>query len=509
MIDVSRFRLLPFKHQIIGIEKLLENSFFFLADEMGAGKTKQTIDAAQILYEKNVINKVLILAPNSVKSVWFDPTLGELSKNLWLDLFSTVQEFHARNRKWDWKPEGTFNRIPLEWCITNYEFIRSKNRLEQLLPFCSQKTLLICDESSSIKSHRAEQTKATLQIRKLCGRVVLLNGTPIANSPMDMFSQGQILDPKILSCKSYFHFRGRYAIMGGWQNKQIIQYQNLEDLQARFKPFVLRRLKKDCLDLPKSLPPITLTVTLSEATWKIYKEMRDDMVAWLSDSTVASASQAAVKSMRLAQITSGFLGGIEEMPDEDTDIDNPPIATIQEIGREKLDFLIAWHKDRLIEDLNLKLVVSCRFIPELARFLKVQQQEFPTQAVGCCAGKSLLGLGKKVEREQVLRFLDPRTTPPGQVTVGMTYGTGGLGHNFTASHTMVNMSSDYAPWRYEQAAARLDRPGQVVPVSYFDIVAEGPKGQKTIDHIIVKARRNKEEINSWTTAAWIRALTEE
>jgi hypothetical protein len=380
------------------------------------------------------------------------------------------------------------------------------------MKYATPQTLLVLDESSAVKSHRAQQMKACHKLRKKCGRVVILNGTPVANTPMDMYAQGEILSPDILEVKSYFHFRARYAVMGGWQQKQIIEYQRLDDLQDRFKPYVLRRLKKDCLDLPPVLPAVTLTVPLEPSTWKIYKAMRDEMVAWLSDSTVSVASQAIVKSMRLAQITSGFLGGVvEEIVDVDDNNENvtESYTQVEEVGREKLDFILQWHKDQLAIDPNLKLLVWSRFIPELTRYLKEVQKTFPTHKIGCVAGKALLGMKKREERDAAMRLLDPRTAPSGPVTVGGTLGTGSLGHNFTACHTTVSMSSDFSPWKKEQADARVDRPGQVHAVSNFDIVATGPNGQKTIDHHITKARRSKEDIAKWTTAAWIHALTEE
>lgn len=536
-LDFSRCRLVPMPdgtmsgvkaHVKYGVRCIVANPYFFLTDEMGGMKSAQAIISAEFLREFEVINKVIVLAPASVRPVWFDPELGELAKHLWFDQRNPITEYHARERSWIHEIKSETRG--LQWIISNYEFIRSGDRIDKLLALADEETFLICDESSALKNPKAVQFKAALELRKKCGRVLQLNGTPIANTPMDLFAQGELMDLEILAAPSptfpkrpirkynFYNFRARYAILGGWQNKQIIKFQNLEDLQERFKPYTLRRLKKDCLDLPEALPPVALAVPLKEETWKIYKQMRDEMVAWISTNTVAAASQAAVKTMRLAQITSGFLGGLEEAPERQLDFtggpeddipENRAIALTQEIGREKLDFLFELYKDWIIADPNLKLLVWCIFIPELERLLKEYRAKYPKTNIGCCAGPSLLGKGKKIEREEVLRLLDPRTAPSGPVFVGGTSGTGGLGHNFTACHTVVNMSFDYSYFKAEQAAARVDRPGQVVPVSTFDLVATGPQGQKTTDHIRIKARRNKAEVAQWTASDWIHAIMEE
>ena len=522
-INPAIFRQAPFKHQLIGMEALLRNEYFMLGDEMGAGKTFQTIGAAQLLYQAEQITRVVVVAPASVVDVWFNQELGELAKHLFVP--STIQHFHGRWRGWNYG-EGTER---LAWIISNYEFIRAEHRLEELLDFCTMKTMLVLDESSAIKNYRAAQTRACANLRRQCGRVVLLNGTPIANSPMDMYSQGLVMHPDILCCRGITHFRARYAEMGGYEVKtpwgsratQIVGWKNLDDLQRRFAPFVLRRLKKDCLDLPPVLPPVIQTATLTEPTWKLYKEMRDSMVAWLNDLTVSVAPQTITKVMRLSQITSGIIGGVEaEIPEglnDDRpawlpDVVDPPVvdsSPLQEVGREKLDVHLEWLDQMLEEDPDLKLLVWCRFIPELRRLLKEWKIKFPNAKIGAIAGQSMLGQPKKDERAEALRLLDPRTAPTGPVFVGGTYGTGSLGLNLTACHTMVNLSFDYSYWKSVQSAARVDRPGQTSPISMFDVVAEGPRGQRTIDHTIVKALRDKSDIAIWTTSAWVKALMEE
>ena len=544
---VGRCRIEPFDHQIIGVETMRKRPFFLLADEMGAGKSKQSIDLAQVLhvYDKKV-NRVIIITDASIRPVWVDPEFGELAKHLWKGVASRVVEYHTKMKVWESEP-GT--PPTLDWLVTNYDYIidvekdrKGKiigGRLKELMDYANGETLLILDESSAVKSYKAARSKACEKIREQCGRVVLLNGTPIPNSPADLYMQGQIMHPAILDCSGITRFRARYAVMGGYvvetrwgkHATQVVRWQNLEDLQRRFAPYVLRRLKKDCMDLPEQLPPVTLTAVMKPDTWKIYKSMRDDMVAWIG-SGVASTQQVIAKIMRLAQITSGFLGGIEEFQDvidarghEESHPDWIPTlplefelkapARVQEVGTEKLDMFLDWLDQRLIEDPEMKLIVWCRFRPELERLVKTLRTKYgnglllPSGVRYDLQVEAMHGDQKPADRERALRLLDPRTTCAGPGIVAATVGTGGKGHTFTAAHTVVNMSFDYSLEKYLQARDRVHRFGQKHPVSNFDIVCVGPSGQKTIDHIVIRSRYSKESLADLTTSAWVHALQEE
>lgn len=515
---LSRCRIQPYAHQIVGVEKIVANPFFLLADEMGAGKTMQAIVAAQLLYAANQIDRVIVVAPASVRAVWFDEELGELAKYLWKDIAHIVTEFHARERTWIF---GESPHKPLVWLVTNYDFIRSKNRLQQLKGYCSKRALLICDESSKVKNHKAQQTKAVKELRKLCGRVLMLNGTPIANSPRDMYSQGNILHPKILETPYVYQFDARYAVKGGWENRQDIGWKNLDDMQNRFKPYTLRRLKTDCLDLPEKLPPVILTATLTEETWRIYKAMRDELIAWLDNPRAHSvAAQAIVKALRLAQITAGFLGGVQQsfepegrpewVPFSETECtdfldlpDSPQETVAQVIGREKLDVYLEWVEQQLVADPSFKLLTWCKFRPELFRVHAELSTKFPL-----VTARTLHGDQRRTDREEAVRLLDIRTAPEGAAVLIGTPGTGAMGHSFVACHTVMYLS-DCTLFEYLQSQDRVHRPGQTHAVSYFHILAAGPKGQRTIDHTMFKARQAKQDLATWTTAAWRDALLAE
>src|SRR5207253_2098971 len=129
--------------------------------------------------------------------------------------------------------------------------------------------------------------------------------------------------------------------------------------------------------------------------------------------------------MRLAQITSGFVGGLqpelieqEERPAFLDQIDPvlPSKLPIQWVGRAKLDGVLEFIEEQLIADPGLKLLVWSRFLDELERFFG-EAAKFNTM-LGSITGKSMLGKRVSEERADALRLLDPRTAPAGPALVG-------------------------------------------------------------------------------------------
>lgn len=546
-------------HVKVGVRALLANPYFALFDEMGGMKSAQTIIAAQFLWQQDVIDRVIVIAPSSVRDVWFDQDVGELSLHGFDQLPMRVSEFHAKIRQWDtgnWSGQSR----QLRWIITNYEFIRSKARLQQLKLYAGPRTLLVLDESSAIKSKTAIQSKACLELRRACGRVVLLNGTPIADTPLDLMNQANMLHPSILETSYLTQFRDRYCVMATHGKfPQIVGWKNLDDLQRRLAPYVLRRLKEHCLDLPPKLPPVVIDVKL-KTSWPLYQSMKKDMIAWIGDNIASISPQAIVRDTRLTQITSGFLGGVEEvyeerqdtlpefMQEEDwflegehkagdvidlpgsfldgvvlqqggadalnaqadhvrahTPAPRPLLKGVQEIGTEKLDVLLDFYAERLAQDPTFKLVVWTRFRPELDRLLTAFEARFPHVRTAALKGEQ-----KKAERAFALRLLHPRTAVRDQPAfLAGIVGTGAMGHNFTAAHVVVYMSHDPSLFKHMQSRDRNHRPGQTKAVSYYYLVATGPDGQKTIDHTILVALKNKEDLATWTAKAWLDVLQAE
>lgn len=475
----------PYKHQEEGIKLLLEHDYFGLFHEMGCGKSLQVVHAACKLQEQGKIDVVLVVAPAAVRSVWINPEFGEVKKHAFVP--SMVCEYH-NPVKVIWSDKDA----RLVWFVTNYEFVRSETHRKNLLKLLKgRKVMMVADESSLLKNRSAAQTKACLKIGLECDRRVILNGTPIANNPLDLWSQMQFLSKDILPYANYYSFRATFARMAPHCSfPKILGWQNLDRLQDQIAPYVIRREKKDCLDLPEKIFTIR-EVPLTADTWKVYTQMREEAVVWM-DENPSMAAQAGVKVLRLSQIAGGFLGGFQT--DED------PEPQVKEIGREKLNVLREYVTSLLADKPNLKIIVWGRFRAELERVYTEFADIIPTYL--------LYGGQTKDDRSSAIdRF--SRVEDKGPALLAAQVRAGGLGLNLVAADHVVYLSNDFSLMTRLQSEDRNHRPGQRNNVLYLDLIATGPKGEKTIDSTVLAALKSKNDLATWTSSAWKRALTED
>jgi hypothetical protein len=170
----------------------------------------------------------------------------------------------------------------------------------------------------------------------------------------------------------------------------------------------------------------------------------------------------------------------------------------KELSREKLDAFLLWLD--LLPTPPDRLIVWCRFRPELIRTTKALQSRYPKVL-------NLWGGQTPDERREVKKLLAPGSTERGAV-VGIS-GTGAASLNFSGANIMVFMSHDPALIKRTQSIGRIERPGQTQPMLIVDVVARGPKGQKTYDHRAISALRSKQDMSTWTVNQWRAILMEE
>lgn len=521
-VDIDRGRVFP--------------RCYFLADEVGAGKSKQVVDASQFLYSgvffpradldvqrtnTHIIDTVLTVGPAQGRGVWGDPdpALGEVARHGWKTIDNHLAEYSVR------RPRIKLAANALNWIVTNYEFIRRTERLTPLLnALVNLRFWLVCDEAWALSDVHTDQWKAVNKIRQLAQRVVLLNGTPVTDTPLDLYGQAWLLHPDIIGIRSprtggpiFSHFRSKYAMMKPNTSFPVVTgWQNLEELRAKVEPYALRRETRDCFDLPEELEPILLEARLSDETWRLYRQMREELIAWLSDGNASIAQQAIVKTLRLAQITSGFIGGVQSLDetgflDFNTNLVVPggiekPVVAVQEVGREKLDTLLGFLRG--LHRQPERVLVWARFRPEIER----TAAEFnPLNPADHLARRShmLYGSQSHDDRMAAIRSLNPDIDPGERVIMTGSRAAGGAALNLSGASLEVNLSYSFLLREYLQARGRTARPGQRNRLQRVDIVATGPKGQKTVDHHVLSSLRQKQDVARWTTATWRQKLLEE
>ena len=508
-LDPSLFKTPPYRHQLEGIKSLITHPAFALWDEMGSGKTAQVINAACALHRASEIDCVLVIAPASVRSVWLNETYGEIKKHAWRP--SIVCEYHSQT-KIVWQTGDPTDAHRLTWIVTNYEYVRPTNgqnhRSDNLAFLLNnyKRVMMVLDESSSIKSSSSSQYKAVKELRQLCARCVILNGTPISNNPLDLWAQLDVLDKNILGShyRNFYHFRYTHCNFGGWRNKQILGWRDLDRMQAVIAPYCLRRLKRDCMDLPPKLggldgTPIIREVPLQQRTWSLYKHLRNEAILSLPDTPEILESNGAVRMLRLAQITSGHIS--RQQSGETLDPQQPLLLEplIDIISHEKLDYTVDYLKEWSSAEAS---IVWCRFRPERERLAKLLRD------AGITTYEIYGGQGAK-EREVAKQAFLPTARGTGRRVLIAQPHAGGKGLDFSAATEAIYQSNDWSlEWR-QQSEDRSHRGGTIERVTYLEILATGPNGQKTIDHTILNALRGKQNLAAWTCAAWRKALMEE
>ncbi|HLU50393.1 MAG TPA: SNF2-related protein, partial [Planctomycetota bacterium] len=163
--------------------------------------------------------------------------------------------------------------------------------------------LSVCDESHRIKSPTSKIARFShLRLRPVSKKRVCMTGTLLPHSPLDIVGQYAFLDPKIFGPWQTGFLR-RYAIMGGYENRQVVRWENADELREKIALLELRARSEDVLSLPPS-QHVELPVSLPSKALSIYRLLEDEFLAEVDAGTITAAN-AMVKLLRLQQVTGG------------------------------------------------------------------------------------------------------------------------------------------------------------------------------------------------------------
>lgn len=438
--------------------------------EMGCGKTLTTIAVAGALYNLGKIDRVLVVAPTSVCSVW-PHDLNQFAAFPWearVLLGDKKKRLKALNELENWPFKA------LRIAVINYESTHREGIYEALAAY--KPDLIVCDESQRIKNPSAAQSKALHKLGDAAPFRMILSGTPVQNNAVDLYSQYRFLDPAVYGA-NFYAFKNRYCIMGGYGQHQIVGYRNMDELVEKEHSVAYRVTKEECLDLPQQTF-INRYVQFTDAEQAIYEQLRKSSFLELETGENVTATTILTMYLRLMQLTGGFLTA-----DEST---RP-----KQVNTAKLDAL-ADIVDDYVVDAGKKLVIFARFRAEIAaieNLLRLRKIQYG----------SIYGDVPMEERGKIVE--DFQTNPDTKVFVAQIQ-TAGLGITLHAASTAVFYSYDYNYANYAQALARIHRIGQRFPVTYIHLVVDG-----SIDEKILAALENKEDMAKTVVDSWRDVLT--
>lgn len=419
---------------------------------LGMGKTVITLTAVwNLLLDSFLVRRVLIIAPLRVAR---DTWPAEAAKWDHLDGLTVAVAVGSKSDRLNALAQSAMvtviNRENVPWLVRHFG---------GGWPF----DMIVIDELSSFKNHRAQRFKALATVRPSITRIVGLTGTPASNGVMDLWAQFRLLDEGQRLGRFISHYRNRWFVPDKRNGMQIFTYKPRagaeDEIYAAIGDITLSMRTTDHLQLP-ALTVTTTAVTLSGGERAVYERLRDEMVLDL-DGQIVDAANAAALSGKLLQLASGAIYDGH--------------GNVIEVHDRKLDAL-----EDIMEAANGQpLLVAYWYRHDLQRITKrfPQARELKTSA----------DIEAWNARQIPLALIHPASA--------------GHGLNLQAGgNLLVWFSLTWSLELYQQTNARLYRQGQSEPVTITHLATTG-----TLDEAVLAALESKD----LTQAALIDAVTHE
>lgn len=413
--------------QLEGINKAWPKPNFALFWVMGAGKTLSTIAINNLRRTYGMIDRLLIICPTSIKGVW-------------------SKEFE----RYSALPHHLFvlesgGKVPTKWTdfpimVVGVEALSQGGAFDKAMEFVKGgRCLSVVDESSAIKNHDTGRTERCFEISEESTCRMVLTGTNVTQGVQDLYAQMRFVDPTIIGELSYYSFRNKYCIMGGFEARKIIGYQNLEVLFDKVRPNCDVVRKKDLKDLPEKMYQVR-GVKASALQIRMCRELARDMETQYGKGTI-SVQNSLEALLRFQQISGGFGPDGESLPT------NPKLAE-----------LLA-----LLEEYDGKAIIWARYLPEVAGIAAALEKAHPGSTM------VITGAIPPPERQPMVDQFEVSKT---QRFLVVNQQTCGKGLTILSATLSVYYSNTFSLEDRMQSEDRNHRIGQKNAVTYVDLISD-------------------------------------
>lgn len=461
------FRLSPWQCQRTALDKVYGMTAAALFMDMRTGKSRVVVDEVSALRMEGRLERVLILPPLSVRRSWqreFAKIATVPYDLLLLNTKDGGKEFDA----WNAKPHD------LKVMVVGIESL-SAGRAEQ---FCarflntSTRSMCVVDESHNIKNHAATRSERAVGLGRMAEFRRILTGTPLAKNPMDLYMQFEFLDPNIIGLGDFYSFRNRYAIMGGYDDREIIGYDNLPELFELLAPFVYQVRQSEVPELAL-LPKIQVLreVELTKRQRELYKRIEDEGQLMEREGAI-SVQNVLERMLRQQEIVGGFVSyenpnGPDKFRRERIEGANPKLDELLNVTEEYVGPTLIW----------------CAYRPEIELVATALRERYGANQVVEIHG----GVDEQERDARVQAFQSGRV----QYVVGNA-ATGGVGLTMSRAQVNVYYSNTFNFIHRVQSSERSTGIAKKHPVTEIDIVAID-----SVDETLIEAREQKLDVSEF------------
>jgi len=411
----------PFAHQKVTAEFLANQRKAFCFNEQGTGKTASVIWAVDYLMKLGLVKRVLVICPLSImKSAWQ------------VDLFKfaihrTVAIAHgsAKKRK-DIVDAGA------EFVIVNFDGVGIIKKQIMEGGF----DLIVVDEASAYKNAQTVRWKDLRDLTRAVKGLWMLTGTPAAQSPVDAYGLAKLVNP---SGVPMFFGQFRDKVMNKVSMYRWVPKPDASQTVHTILQPAIRFEKKQCLDLP----PVTFTEREAPMTLQqkgFYKLLKSEMLIEAAGEEI-SAVNAAVKINKLLQIACGSIY-TDNGEVVDFDVSNR-LNVVQEV----------------VDESSNKVLI---FVP-FTHSIEVLAKHLTKNGITCDVINGEVSVNR---RSDIVQRFQSQPDPKVLIIQPMA---ASHGLTLTAADTIIWYAPCTSVETYLQANARIDRPGQVNPMTIVHI----------------------------------------
>lgn len=429
-----------------------------LADDMGLGKTVQTLAMLQYQKENGAANASLLIMPTSLIYNWLMEAKKFAPK---LKIFN----YTGTNREKNVEQFEGYDLILTSYGTTRIDIDHLKNYYFNYI---------ILDESQAIKNPDSNIARSVIELKSKFK--LILTGTPIENSTMDLWSQMSFVNPGLLGNQSFFKNEFLNPIEKKGDEAKV------KRLYAIIKPFILRRHKAQvATELPEKIENVQYC-KMTDAQEKEYEKVKSHY----RNMILESIEEKGVSSSQFL-----LLQGLTKL----RQIANHPKMVIEDYEGDsgKLEDAVYMLQNALQN--NHKILIFSQFVKHLSIFREYLNKEKIDYAY--------LDGTTKDRQGQVDNF---QNNPDLKVFL-ISLKAGGLGLNLTAADYVFILDPWWNPAIEAQAVDRAYRIGQKNTVFTYKFITTN-----SVEEKILNLQKNKQKLASdliTTEESFVKNLSKE